>query len=336
MKKFRYGTLIAATLLTSLVMYQEKPTHVQAVPQKVPALTLPQPGDSSAHDLNFKLNTKKKNLPQELQIYKFKNKNIKENEFQKTAQKLGINGKVKGNSSSLVIEDGNKYLEINKKSGKILYTNLRASEQTNKTIPTNEEAIRYATEFLQQMDWLPENFEVADVTDNTVIDGTLNPEVDKGTVLSKSVHFYQKIDNRPVYGVSRIVVDIGNNGEIETVRKYHKEFDADQKYAIKSVESAVKELGKNKGIHSIEEGGTDPVIEDVDVVYWEDAGEGDEQPYLQPVYVLKGKYKNSHNKETEFNGVIPAIDSQYTFQSVEKELPTQYHPEKDQKSQNME
>ncbi|GGJ80757.1 hypothetical protein GCM10008982_32900 [Anoxybacillus voinovskiensis] len=304
---------------------------------QIPSLVLPTPGQAGAVELNFKMNAPVNRLPNQVPVYKFKYVNYTNEEVRELANKLGILGSVKSNSqmNALAVEDGYKYLEVQNGTGKILYINrehynLKEINGRPKNIPTDSEAIQYATEFLKKMNWLPSNFKVAGVTENREIPGNLNPETDKGYVLSKSVHFYQYIDNKPLLGVSRIVVEVGDNGKIEVVRKNHKEHVNFADYPIKSVNVAIDELKNNKGIHNVVEGGHDPVIDDVTVSYWEDAGTIEEQPYLQPVYVFKGNY-TLNGKQVPFLGVVPAVENNFVLQKPMEQPAQQHHPEKNGK-----
>lgn len=288
--------------------------------EMIPPLLLPGPGSVGPHNLKLKVTARMDTLPSEMDIFQFVKKKITEHEVDKVAKKLGINGSVKKNEliNALTVSEGTKYLEVEDGTGAILYVNreradLKEVNGKPKAVPSDNESIRYATEFLNSMNWLPNNFKIVDITENREVPGNLNPDTDKGFLLSKSIHFYQHINNQPVLGVSRIVVEVGHNGEIEVVRKYHKEHTKSAKYNTKKVDQAIHELQMGKGIHNIQESEVDEtIVTNVEVSYWEDAGTIEEQPYLQPVYVMTGSYKKN-GKERPFQAVVPAINDQHVM-----------------------
>jgi hypothetical protein len=319
------SVVLGASVLYTQVGATEETATVAVDNQKaqLPELFIPSPGQGVADKVDFQVTAKADKLPSEALVYKFKKINYTKDEVQGMATKLGMKGNAREQSDSLIVQDGDKLLEVEKNSGKILYLNRTHMDQKTvdgqaKQIPTDEQAIQYATEFLKQMNWLPENFQVRGVTENREIAGNLNPETDKGTVLSKTVHLYKHVNGKPVLGVSRITVEVGHQGEIEAVRKYHKEQEDFQKYKLKSMDQAVQELKDKKGMINIEEGASDSVLDQVELTYWEDAGSIDEQPYLQPVYFFKGKYK-LNGKEATFSGVVPAVDNGFVLHREAKQ-----------------
>jgi hypothetical protein len=286
---------------------------------KLPELAMPGVGEGVATNLEFKLDIKAKKPAEQAAVYKFKKQQVNQSKVKDLGGKLGMSGEVKESPThGLAMQDGDKYLEMEQGSGAILYMDKKNVDKTEvdgrpKSVPDASEAARYATEFLQKMNWLPNEFKMVDVTDNRVIPGNLNPEIDQGTVVSRTVHFYKFVDGKAVSGVSRILVEVGDQGQIEAVRKYHKEQGNPINYPLKSLEQAANDIEKGKGLHKIEEGGQEPVIESAEIVYWEDAGTIDEQPYLQPVYALKGKYRKD-GKELPFVGYVSAVQNEYVLQ----------------------
>ncbi|TCP55934.1 hypothetical protein EV586_103593 [Tumebacillus sp. BK434] len=284
---------------------------------KLPELFIPGPGQTVADKIDFQVTAKVDNVPGEAQVFKFKKINFSRNEVLGMAAKLGMKGQVREQAESLGVEDGNKFLEVEKNSGKIIFLNREHMDQKlidgqAKQIPSDEQAIQYATAFLKQLNWLQDDFQVMGVTENREIAGNLNPETDKGSVLSKTVHLYKHVNGKPVLGVSRITVEVGHQGEIEAVRKYHKVHEGFQKYKLKPMDQAIQELKGKKGMITIEEGATDAILEQVELTYWEEAGPIEEQPFMQPVYFFKGKYK-MNGKDTEFTGVVPAVDNGFVL-----------------------
>ncbi|WP_068775707.1 hypothetical protein [Paenibacillus sp. FJAT-26967] len=293
--------------------------------EKLPELIFPLPGEELASKVNFKTSNMKFASSQEAKVFKFIKKNITVKDLMVEADKLKINEVVKNKSDKslgdlLVAEDENKYLEIEKDTGAITYLNKKAKESKvrgNIKVPSDEESIKLAKEFLDNLGWLPNNFKVVEVTEDT--ERPANVDVtEKGFVTNKTVHFYKFIDgNVPVYGVSRILVEIGDSGVIEAVRKFHKDEVDQSSYQLKTPEAAVEELKHGNAVHNIEPGAVDANIEQIDLAYWEDAGSIDNQPFLQPVYVIKGNYNKLNKTNTEsFNALVPAVAGKYIKENI--------------------
>lgn len=302
----------------------ENPTQVLSN-EKLPELVLPLPGEELASNVNFKTANMKLPSVKEAKVYKFAKKNISTKDFEGQAKKLEIGNVVKNKvdkamGNLLIAEDENKYLEIEKDTGALTYLNKKAREtkaRGNLNIPSNEESIKLATNFLNNLNWLPSNFKVVEVTEDS--ERPANVDVsEKGFVTNKTVHFYKFISgNIPVYGVSRILVEIGENGVIESVRKFHKDEVEQSSYSLKTPEAAIDELKRGNAIHDIAPDSLDADIEQIDLAYWEDAGSIDNQPFLQPVYVIKGKYNKLDKSNSEkFNAIVPAVAGKHIQENV--------------------
>lgn len=338
-KKVNYTIILSATVI-AVAAFGYSWVHANSTDEKLPELFIPGIGQETAGNFNVTFNSAQVNLPKEKLIYKFIEKDIAKDDVMEQAKLLGLSqASIKENSvlNSYIVEDDEKHLEIEKGSGKLVFINKNKTDDVNingqaKNIPSDDEAIRYATEFLKKMKWLPDTFEPSGVTKNTIIPGDMNSETTDGFVASKTVHFYQKIDNEPVLGVSRIMVEVGHNGEIDVVKKYHKEIEPFKAYDLKTVEQAVNDFKSNKSVHDISEGGEEITIENITLGYYEDPGKTNEQPYLQPVYVLTGKY-DLEGKELKFSGVVPAVSNQFIepAEADSSVIPAQNYPEKEGK-----
>jgi hypothetical protein len=324
-------------LLTGLYTHPQQLTSMASVENsnhKIPELFIPKGGEPTEHHVKFKLNARTEHLPNMLPVYKFVKNNSTPNDVIRAAQKLNFSGEVKENPvlNTLFIRDGHKFLEIEQESGILTYLNEAHLDQPTvngrpKVILSDEEAVTTATKFLTTLSWLPANFKVVGVTENRMIPGNLNPETDKGVVSSKSVHFHKFVDGKPVLGVSRIIVDVGDNGEIEAVRKYHKDQVQDHILPTKTVAAAIAELEAGNGMHNIEPGGEEAIIEEISTSYWEDAGSPSEQPYLQPVYMMKGTY-TKNGKQLPFSAYIPAISHDFVLAKKNQQTNEPIHPDK--------
>jgi|GEM_PF-981988 len=283
--------------------------------EKLPELFIPGMGQSVANDFKLSLESMDSSeLPEKQQVYKFKKFNItledarkKAAQFDPSFEKAAPKQNAQLNSYSF--ENETVLVEIEKDTGKMYYQDKTYPSEVAKNIPSDEEAVASAEEFLEKFGWLPETFEPAGVTANTIVPGDVNSETEAGDYVStKTVHFYQKIDQLPVLGVSRIMVEVGDNGQIVSARKYHKEVGAFTSYGLKSVREAAQDLQTSKGVHNISEDAKNVVLDKVELAYYEDPASLDQQTYLQPVYVFEGTYYYE-GKKVSFSGVVPAVSS---------------------------
>ena len=107
-----------------------------------------------------------------------------------------------------------------------------------------------------------------------------------------------------MYGVSRIIVTVGNNGEIEAVNKYYKDVEYQGNAKLKSPDKALIELNAGKSSNSLPENAQKARIQNVKIGYWEDV----ETELIQPVYVFSGKTEKD-GKTNDWDAFLPAIDN---------------------------
>jgi len=246
-------------------------------------------------------------LPKEMPVYKFVAKNLGEQDFKLLASQLGMSGAIERDEdqSSFLMTDGEKRLSMNWETGKWSYgdySKLYSSNNTN--IPSDDEVARIATEYLKEKGWLPDDFRlqsVEAVTEQNAADITAPPRT-----VGKVAYFYRYIGDWPVLGVSRIVVHVGDNGEIVGVKKLFKDIEPVGNVSLKSVDQAFAELQAGDTIFSIDNPNVkQAAVQDVHLAYWEDAGSISDQPYLQPVYVFT--LKATEGAADTFSVVVPAI-----------------------------
>lgn len=199
------------------------------------------------------------------------------------------------------------------------YSKIFKSTAAN-NIPSDVEVERIATEYLKTRDWLPSDFKFQAVTAVTEEPSNLSQSP---KVIGKSAYFYRFIQGKPVYGVSRIIIDVGDQGEIVGVAKFFKDIEDAGKQPLKAIEEAFKEAKEKKGTITTDNPDVkNALIKDVEIKYWEDPGSISDQPFLQPVYAFKAE-SQANGKTNKFEVIIPAIqnDKVESEKAVPQELP---------------
>jgi len=242
-------------------------------------------------------------------VYKFIQPNITESSVAELAQKLKIYGEIKYEPRHGVysIRDGSKLLWVETKTGKWSYQNqskaYKAGENDSLNLPSDEQAKVIAIQQIQDLGLPVDEFKVADVTKFTE-EGAPGKPV---KTLSKAVFLYRQIDNKSILGVSRIIILIGDNGEVAGVSKYYKETQPYNCYPLKPFEKAFDELKNGRASNNISGKANHAIIKNVELRYWEDAGPISDQPFLQPVYLFEGETTIDGKTET-FDAIVPAIE----------------------------
>ncbi|MBH8560983.1 hypothetical protein I8748_02115 [Nostoc sp. CENA67] len=285
---------------------------------KIPALILAQPKRVEL-SVTYELAIPEQvisNLPKEATVYKFVSKQISEQDFRSLSSKFGMKGQPKSDNdrpdhkgdSLLLLNEGTKRLLLNTQTGTWKYRDDSKIFQSTgaNNIPSDAEVSRIATEYLKTNGWLPPDFQFQTVT---AVTEELSNLSQTPKVIGKSAYFYRYIAGQPVYGVSRIIVDVGNQGEVVGVSKFYKEIEDAGKQPLKTVDQAFKEAKQKKGTVTTDNPKLkNALIKDVKIKYWEDSGSIDDQPFLQPVYAFKAEGKVNEKTE-EFEVIIPAIEN---------------------------
>lgn len=143
---------------------------------------------------------------------------------------------------------------------------------------------------------------------------TYETETPAGTtntkILAKHIYFYRSLNDSPVLGISRIIVSIGDNDEIQGISKYYREIEEKPyKVKLKKKKDMVKEIKSKRALVQYEREGEIPEnieITSAELCYWEDPSNN----FLQPVYLLKGNDPN--NEADVFSAYIPAVERRQT------------------------
>jgi len=247
-------------------------------------------------------------IPKEMPVYKFAPKNLSEEDFKSLASQFGMSGTIDREQDQLSFQmtDGNKRLSMELETGRWSYgdySRLYRSESPD-TIPSDDNVARIATEYLEKNNWLPSDFRlqaVEAVTEQSAADITAPP-----TIIGKIAYFYRYIGDRPVLGVSRIIVHVGENGEIVGVNKFFKDIELVGNMSLKTLDEAFGELKAGNAVLTTDNPNVkQAAVQSVDLAYWEDAGSISDQSHLQPVYVFT--MQSTEGSADAFSAVVPAI-----------------------------
>lgn len=268
-----------------------------------PDLFIAMPGQGSPSDITYSLQAPTDHISSEEKVYTAVPLNTTPDSIQTLAKKFDINGEVTIDSESLKISDHHQELSVSKSNGFFTYVNKDKYENLNvmrDNIPSDEECIKIAKQFLTDRDLLPKRFNIIKVSHTTSGSPLTNDE----RILFSDVYFYPTLNEKPVYGVSRIIVTVGNNGEIEAVNKYYKDVEYQGHAKLKSPDKALSELEASKSSNSLSENAKNAKIKKVEIGYWEDV----ESKLIQPVYVFSGDAEENGETIT-WDAFLPAIEN---------------------------
>lgn len=228
--------------------------------------------------------------------------------------------------------DENTSLDINE-NGTFSYTKRKTNSK--EIYLTDKECINIAENFLKENNLLPDGFfenGVAHETKTSVKDPT------DSIIVKKDVYFNRKLNEKTVYGVSRIIVSVGSDSQIDSVYSLYRDFDGKgTSIETKSFEEAFNDLKQLKGTVRTGDNTKSVKIKNVDLVYWEDSTPYSKQTHIQPVYHFKGEATDDKgNKDDSFEAFVPAIPDNLTVEnknSQEGSLPSDKKPVKSQVKQ---
>ena len=280
-------------------------------PNRIPPLKIPMPGNEIP-EINYKIAARFDNLPVEAMVYRFKKPENVEKEIESVAKIFGLKGEKEYWPvwrEYIMREEINgkpsRILTYQVDTGRWIYTdNRELGNNDPRNLPSDEEAKKIALDFLKKNGIYDKRFIYCGVTD----DSSGSPLTNDYKVHHKRVHFYPAVAGKPVYGVSRIVVLVGDNGKIVEVYKWYKEIEEYKKVKIVSAEKAFEKVKNRKSSNSINHKAKSATIKEVFLAYWEDAGTIEEQPYLQPVWVFVGEAVTEDGKVEKFDAIVPAIE----------------------------
>lgn len=297
-KKIGILTACIALLITGSMFFMKN--------SYIKPLTIPKMGAHSPH-IEYKYKVTNREDVDKAKVYKYVKPQNALKEANEIAKKLGIQGKVEKfenmNIYSIKSDAGN--LEYWYDTGKWQYESSDSGDITGGNVPNEEECIKIAKDYMHSIGMdIPERFQ-----EKVVLTEASSGDEFKGDyrLIHRGVNFYPLIDGKEVYGVSRITIRVGPFGKILGIDKFYKDFVDDGIYDIINADTALKLLETDDASLSIDLEATEAEVQSIRIHYWEDAGSYDEQPHLQPVWVIGGKSINKKGEAKEFDAVIPAL-----------------------------
>lgn len=174
---------------------------------------------------------------------------------------------------------------------------------------SDEEAEQIAKKFLNDNDLLPPDLEITGIGSLT----KRNPLNDDALVAGKQVFLNRKINNKLVYGVSRIIVSIGPEKRIDAVFYSTRDIQSSSKYDLRPIAEALEDVKKFKGMVKAESDAKEIRIKLAELVYWEESTPYSKQTHIQPVYHFTGETQGESGTG-EFEAFESAIPGAQTFE----------------------
>lgn len=168
---------------------------------------------------------------------------------------------------------------------------------------SDEDVIEKAEKFLKGQGLLTEEFSYSKIGYDKQTD-MQHPENE--IIVGKQVYFERALDGVEVKGNSLIYVSVDGTGEITEVYSAYRDIkEYESANEIIGLEEAIQNLKNQEGLISVDENADRVILEEAEIVYWEDAEAFSTNNTIQPVYKFTGKAYQG----TELLGEFQAIES---------------------------
>jgi len=227
-------------------------------------------------------------------------------QFSSIANKLGVTGTAKfvnnnQNPQTYIIENENgKSLRYHTESGVLRYSNPNEKFKTalsEPSIPSDDDAIKIAVDFLRENDLMSDDMTEAIVTSDTQGEGIKDTqEVIYEWVIGKNVYIKKELDGNVL--LDKTIISIGDNGQITSFDVPTRSLQLASSVPIKSSETALSDLPNAIS----EKRGDLPEsvnIKNVELGYRIDSLTQN-SGIITPYYVFDGKYQESGNNFAAF------------------------------------
>lgn len=304
------GLLLAFSFLNLTTLKEEKLPPIQLAIMGAPV-----------PNMTFEMGVVPSGLPKQLMVYKAEPKWTTQEEVKELASKFGLVGPVKTTEEgNFGVEDNNRQLlVVYPKSGTFSfgkYNKLFIDNGNNPALPTEDEGVEIAINYLKQLGIYSQDLYLESVTYETVArigkDGIPGPEVPQ----TMMVNFSRKINGMDILGVNRLSVFIGDKGEVLGIHNSLRDWKPYRIFPLKSIQQAFEELQAGKASISIEGDASKGIVKEVYLAYYQ-YGLPAEQEYLQPIYVFEGVASvfegvaSSDGIQKPFVAHVPAIPDSY-------------------------
>lgn len=228
------------------------------------------------------------NLPDRFAVYRVTKAKAGSDRAQALAQLFDIVAPVDCQAETCVVSTTDRSMWLNGDGTYSYVTQGRwpeAQPDADASFP-DQEAVALADSFLRKRALLPEGFTVWQVEPAIAVRG----DNLKQQIVGKTVLYHRTLSGLPVYGVSRIAVDIARWQDqlaVVGVSSYYHPVEPYRTVPLRNVDSALADLEAGIGAVDLPDNAKRALAERVSLGYWEDP-EPARQPFVQPVYHFEG------------------------------------------------
>lgn len=300
------GISILALFTAAIGFYiQSKEKRNESEPLVIPEIVFPQYAGSSLAGISYENYIKENDIKNYDSVHQVIV--VTDDQIKKTKQKAK-----KAFAMDSATEQSLRDVEVYKtqestlqlyKNGSYMY---RINQRDmHECLLSDEQAIEKATSFLENQGLLPEEFSYSKIGYDKQTN-LQNPENE--IIVGKQVYFERVIDGLEVKGNSMIYVSIDGSGEIAEVYCAYR--DIEQYESVNEViglDEAIQSLENQKGLICVDENADKVILENAEIIYWEDADAFSTNNTIQPVYKITGKAYQGSELLGEFQAIESAV-----------------------------
>ncbi|WP_048127823.1 hypothetical protein [Methanosarcina sp. WH1] len=193
------------------------------------------------------------------------------------------------NASVPEVEETLPYYKVLKEDK--IHENVDKVIKPRGSLPSEEEAVKIANEFLDERNYLLEGAYISFLDTYTI--KTINEDtntVEKETPVFVRVSYNRNLDSYPVVGPGdSMEVCIGENEEIVYFFKTWREVEKAGEVSIIDANSAIEKLRQNETVEKLAGSEKYPIeINEIEIGYYSETT-GKDQSYYKPVWIFRGK-----------------------------------------------
>jgi hypothetical protein len=314
-KELFMGICLLAMIIGGLIFFtpgQQGVTPVaekSAVEQPAPTLAMVSNNVAGRVSHNLALNPSvsmagESKGTKKIMVYKTVPPTVNQEKTLALAKKFNVTGTLRGDTA-VQSADLRYGVLIIKKSGATEYQDFKRPNvqlDAPQTLPTDDEAVKIATQYLKERDLYPEGvIDPAPARENAYTSGK-GDEVYYGQI---GVWYHRLLNNMKVEG-TQLVVYVAGNGDVIGYYANWRNYKPDKEFPINSPQEAFTNL-KNKGVPvGMSDSDAAVSIDNVYLAYQTNPGDHSED-YLKPVWVFKGNVMVDGKSVMPVEEYIPAL-----------------------------
>lgn len=304
-----FAILIILIAFASIGIYQMNNSQNNTPAREITQQSSQVPQSASFRDVThtMTLELPKKTYPDKILTFKTVKPNLSRSRFDEYIKIFNVSGKFRENENGMSIqtEDLVYSIEIAAVSGRVIYNVANRPNKildTPEKLPTDDEAVRIATQFLKENNLFPEGAAFSN------IDRQYERSADKNgkeTLHAGSIQvwFSRKLNNLDVKG-TQLYMEIGGNGDLLDYYSSWRDYTPIKEYPLKTPETAFEDL-KQEGLRASRENPSISIT-DVTLAYRTKAGAYEEE-YLEPIWVFTGTASYDNAPSEPVSRYIPAL-----------------------------